>query len=94
MADKFKFNPFTGNLDNVGDNTQSAADLRYVKKSGDTMTGDLDLQTYNLVLKASDGTRWGVTINTDGSLVTTLITAPPIPTTGNPIGLLLALTYS
>lgn len=74
MTDKYKLNPFTGELDNVGLD-QTTADGLYVKKAGDTMTGDLEFDTplIGVILKSQSSS----------SIVA-----------GNPIGLLLALTYS
>ena len=40
----YKFNPFTGKLDNDSGITQAAADTRYVNVTGDTMTGGLSIQ--------------------------------------------------
>ena len=54
-------------------------------------SSDIDY-TDGIILTDSDNVQWTLTVNTDGALVTAL-TSPPI-TTGNPIGLLLVLTYS
>lgn len=82
----YKLNPFTGNLDIVG-LTTSDADDAYVNANGDTMTGPLDMGTNAILLQDTDGIKWILTVNTDGSLQTSMSMA------GNPIGLLLALTY-
>lgn len=36
--------------------TQTQADARYVKKSGDTMTGELDMQQNAIIMQAPGGT--------------------------------------
>ena len=70
--------------------TQAQADLLYVKITGSVMTGDLEFPSTGFIM--NDGTnRWRVTILSTGNLVTTLIAAGA--TTGQPMGLLLALTY-
>lgn len=71
----------------IEDLPMTTLDSRYVNITGDTMTGDLDLQEHFLVLKASDGSRWRVSVETDGALRTSVIVDP-----GSPIGLLLTLT--
>lgn len=89
----FVFNPLTGLLDEVN----GLAELTgiFVRISGDTMTGSLDLQKNALILQASDNSRWQVTVNTTGNLVTTKI----VPSsgggqTGVPIGFAnFGLTY-
>ncbi len=72
--------------------SQSTTDALYIKKAGDIMVGDLEFPVAGFIM--NDGTgRWRITIDNTGHLVSTIITAI-IPVTGNPIGLLLALTYS
>lgn len=79
MSDKFKINPFTGELDNVGD----------LGLSGGILTGDLEFPVTGYIM--NDGTnRWRVTINSSGAIVTTLI----VDDAGTPMGLLLSLTYA
>jgi hypothetical protein len=86
----YKLNPITGRLDITGI-SRSTADSRYVNVTGDVMTGTLDMQKNAIILQASDNTRWNLTIDTTGALITTQITTP---TPGTPIGMLLALTYN
>ena len=68
-------------------------DARYVNVTGDTMTGELTMGTNAIVLEDSAGVEWKLTVNTDGALVTTEV-VPILPLEGNPIGLLLTLTYA
>lgn len=83
MADKFKLNPFTGKLDNVGLD-QTAADSLYVKKAGDTMAGIFKFSTYPFYMTASDGTTWAVTVVNNGGVGALDITQITVQT-GNPI---------
>ena len=82
----FKLNPITGQLDIV------SAD-KYVNTTGDTMTGDLIFPETGFLMTDSDTVQQRVTIGTDGVLTSTVEVAPEI-VTGNPIGLLLSLTYT
>ena len=65
-------------------------DSRWVNASGDTMTGVLNMGTNAIRMTDSNGVVWNLTLNTDGALVTTVNTSP---LQGNPVGLLLAITY-
>ena len=76
----------------LGVDDTTTLDNRYVNTSGDVMTGELDMQDNAIILEASDATRWRVTVDTSGALVTTQIVTAGL--TGQPIGLLLALTHS
>lgn len=84
----FRFNPFTGTLDNI--RSLESLDSRFVNVDGDTMTGDLRFPETGFLM--NDGTNlWRVTVNTSGALVTTLAGTE---NAGSPMGLLLTLTYS
>lgn len=72
----------------------SATDDAYVNVVGDEMSGDLEITdtTKGVILKDSSGGRWRVTIGTSGALITSQIVAAG--SAGEPMGLLLCLTYS
>ena len=74
----------------LGVKSQTQLDSRYVNLSGDTMTGILNVSNYGIILKDSDGVNWLMTVDTDGAIITTR----QATMTGQPIGLLLSLTYS
>lgn len=62
--------------------TEAQANLLYVKLIGSVMTGDLEFPVTGFIM--NDGTnRWRVTINTDGSLQTDIIS---VTTNGSPMG--------
>ena len=82
------YNPITGKLD-VSQTTNSL-DTRYVNVPGDTMVGNLDMQGNSILMTDNNNVSWRITINTDGVLITQSETG----TIGQPIGFLLALTYS
>lgn len=63
--------------------TETEANLLYVKLAGDVMVGDLEFPVAGFIMQASDGSRWYVTINSSGALVTTVIA---VTTVGSPIG--------
>lgn len=67
MADQYKFNPFTGQLDDVGD----------FSSSGGTITGDVTFPVTGFLMTDSSGNTWRVTINTSGAIVTTLVITGP-----------------
>lgn len=46
-------------------------DSRYVKKSGDTMTGSLNMGQNEIILKDSNNVEWKITIDTTGNIITT-----------------------
>ena len=74
------FNPLVKKgFDETG-NSQADNDARYVKKSGDTMTGDLNFPVLGYVMRDSNGVRWKVTIGTDGAIVTTPVATTPMGT--------------
>ena len=50
----------------------------FVAVSGDTMTGELDMQSNAIILKASNGTRYKVTVEDGGNLKTSPIATTPI----------------
>lgn len=47
----------------------------YLPLAGGTVTGDVNYPLTGYVMKDSNNVRWRVTVNTDGSLVTTAIVA-------------------
>jgi len=75
----------------LGVKSQAQNDNRYVKKSGDTMTGDLNFPVTGYLMTDSNGVKWRVTVGTSGNLTTTLYV---VDTIGTPMGLLLSLTYA
>lgn len=77
------FNPFTGRLDYTGAG---------ITASGGTFTGDVTFPVTGFIMVDSDGVRWRITIDTLGSLVSTVIASSS--TIGSPMGLLLSLTYA
>lgn len=88
MSEK-RYNPLAKKgFDLVG--TTDDFDSRYVNVTGDTMTGDLEFPVTGFIM--DDGASlWRVTIDDTGALVTTVEAVVGV---GNPMGLLLALTYS
>jgi hypothetical protein len=83
------FNPLTKKgFDETGQ-SQTETDARYVNTSGDTMTGELDMQDNAIILKSDNNKRWKVTIGDDGNLISTEIITI---NSGIPYGLLLTLT--
>ena len=56
------------------------------------MAGEFDMQKNAIILQSDNDKRWKVTVGDAGNLITTEI-APAVIATGNPIGLLLSLTY-
>lgn len=75
----YKYNPFTGKLDDVGDLTATTAAATYVAKAGDTMTGDLRFSTSLIGIILNDGSAsWRVTVNSSGALVTTQVANSPL----------------
>ena len=92
---KFQFNPFSNRLDGA----QSVDDLddRYVEITGDTMTGDLFLTSgkkiyfdaYSYLVKNGNTVELWV----NSTLSASWGEDAPAIATGEPIGLLLSLTY-
>lgn len=71
MADTFILNPFTGRLDDTG-TSQATKDARYIKKAGDTISGDLTISVLSTGMILTDGVhQWRITVNSNGALVTT-----------------------
>lgn len=87
----FKFNPLTGQLDIDNDVGSSG---EFVQRIGDEMSGDLEFTADDIgtIYEDSDGMRWRVTADPDGALRTSLV-VDGNGSTGQPMGLLLALTY-
>ena len=98
----YKFNIFTGNLDIVKADDLSEDKELFVLKAGDTMTGDLVLSNSKIFIGNAQ-TYFSLSGN-DLSLyvnntlrqmwTTTATTAAPGVLSGQPIGMLLGLTYS
>ena len=96
----YRLNPFTGTFDYT--TSTSILDGRYVLKSGDTMTGDLSL--LNSKIYIGNNSTYFILSGNDLSLyvnstlrqmwTTTATTSAPGALAGQPIGMLLGLTYS
>lgn len=56
-----------------------------------TWTGTHEFPVTGFIMQASDGSRWYVTIDSSGTLVTTVIASGGV---GSPMGLLLSITYA
>jgi len=81
----YKFNPFTGNFDKVANDD-------YVNITGDVMTGDLELPVNGFIMTDENtGIRYRCTLTEGGHFTTTEIVTGLL---GQPIGLLLSLTYA
>ena len=61
-------------------------DSRYVNVSGDTMTGDLNIEDNELLITSPNGSSWTVTVGNDGNLITEQYSGPVDIVTGNPMG--------
>lgn len=55
----------------------------FVQKTGDIMTGNLDLQDNYLILKDSNGIDWLLTVTTDGAVITTEVPGLSLLETGD-----------
>ena len=77
----------------LGIKSQTQNDNRYVMVTGDTMTGNLDLQKNYLILQSDGGTRYRLSVANNGALVTEEIISTGL--TGQPFGAwLFRFTYS
>lgn len=89
---QFQFNALTGQLDLVS--STSDFDSRYVLKSGDSMTGSLNMQGNTLIFTASGGNQYTLTVDSTGAVITTAYTSSGNQNSGVPIGFRnLSLTY-
>ena len=61
-------------LDEVVMHDHGATTGDYLPLAGGTLTGDVNYPATGWVMLDSNGVRWRVTVNTDGSLQTTAIT--------------------
>ena len=92
----WKFNPFTSTLDRVSGYTKDEADDRFVNVSGDTMTGDLNLDGNKIKLDRNsylvkNGNIVELWVN---KILSASWEEDEVSKLGEPVGLLLGLTYA
>ena len=96
----WRWNPFTNKLDRYGDSTGSAGPFLKLDQSTPQSVENglpifeegISIGNANWDLKPIDSTTLGLYIN--GTLIQSWTISTATPTTGNPIGLLLSLTYA